>query len=307
LPPASSTSPDADRRRCLRLIASRTPGRRRYQEYREDAEIYVEAHRTQPLALSGEGVVATNMQLSLRRSVLFERDYLIAWVDPGWLQQVAPGCDAIASVLQPILAFTPPPLVIVPSNLRRSRSEKFVSILEHEIVHINQALCSVFRADAPASSVDDFLGNFYQHMIVEFEANFVQGATWPASVVEHLRRFAMTLEHWSILRGHTQALERVLRHFATKGTLEPVISGFLAAVPRSAGERLRPLRLRKEMVSWFEGRWANDVLTALSILQEQGLDVVSSLAMQSVGRWLKAQPEIQAVLAEHEARRGTTR
>jgi hypothetical protein len=305
LQPAGSTPPDADRRRCLRLIASRTPGRQRYQEYLEDAHLYVEAHRTQPIALSGEGVVATDMKLSLRRSILFERDYLIAWVAPTWLAQVAPGCDAIASVLQPILEFSPPPLVIAPSNQRRSRSEKFVSILEHEIVHINQALCGVFRADAPASSVDDFLGNFYQHTMVEFEANFVQGVRWPAGVVEHLKRSGLTLEQWSILRGHTQALERTLRHFAAESTPEPVIAGFLTEVPRSVRERLGSLRLGKQTLSWFEGRWANDVFTALDILREQGLDVVSVTSLHPVGRWLKEQPAIRALLDARESSRAT--
>src|SRR5207249_9024616 len=131
--------------RFRRLLDKLTPGSSTYREYHERAELYLAAHDLLLPTVSYRGQNGVVSRLQIRKSELFGREYLVAYVDSEWLRRVAPESDAIAStMLGPDLSSAPPPLVLVPEVRARSRSESFRSLLEHEFVHINQALLVVF-------------------------------------------------------------------------------------------------------------------------------------------------------------------
>ncbi len=278
----------ADNGRYQRVLARCTPTARQYREYREDVEIYIDVTNGQGRPLSMHGVVGAVRKLELRPSVIFQREYLIAWVDPVWLARVAPSCDAIASSLEPVVGFAPPPMIIAPETRRRSRSAEFTSVIEHEIVHVNQALRGAFRWASTPASIEELLSSFFIHTAMEFEAELLQRTRWPHRL---LSRLGLTLPQWCLLRGYTQAVEHVLRDLAHERIAEQLAAPFVAQVQLEARQRLRDLGLGKELLGWFETRWARDVAGALTVLKSEGIDLATATRLRPVIHWLKAHPD----------------
>lgn len=190
--------------------------------------------------------------------------------------------------LGPLAGITLPPLVLVPSRQAR-RSRQTVSVFEHEIVHVNQVLTDAYPPDVRPASVDELVSHFYARAMAEFEANFLQAFRWPQPAV---KRYGYSLMQWGLLRGHTQSLEEVLRDLAFERLDEALAEGFLVEVPRQARWRLGELRLPDEVLAWFETRWARDVVLALTVLRDEGVDV-NAVRLRPVLRWLKGRPEFE--------------
>src|SRR3954466_528382 len=122
------------------LLMATTPGYSAQLQYEAAIEDALLKPLPQLFAPDGRGTQVR--ELVKRRSLLYERDYLLAFVDAEWIGAIAPGCDAIASNNEGA-----PPLVLLPRELQPG-------IVEHEFVHINQALMGTFPSNDVADSLE---------------------------------------------------------------------------------------------------------------------------------------------------------
>src|SRR2546425_6264389 len=210
----SYTPSPSEQQRFRRLLAKLTPGSSTHREYHERTVRYLAAHDLLLPAVSYRGQNGAVSRLQMRKSELFGAEYLVAYVDSEWLRRVAPESDAIASpTLGPDLNSAPPPLVLVPEARARSRSESFRSVLEHEFVHINQALLGVFPYESAGGRAKNLVADFLAYTRAEYEANILQLTRWPRLYPCEL---SLSLDHWCVLRGYSQALEQTLMSTAER-------------------------------------------------------------------------------------------
>ncbi|MFN7905110.1 MAG: hypothetical protein ACK5P5_07995, partial [Pseudobdellovibrionaceae bacterium] len=147
-------------------------------------------------------------------SECFDREYLAAFANPKWFQGVAPNCDAGASPELITLGVKTPPVLVIPGKTL-SKKSSIKSIVEHEIVHVNQAL----RGDFPELEICTWdhkiiYKQLLLHTIFEFQANFVQLVHNPELMPS--KEFNITLEEWCHLRGFTSGVEKIVLRFFTE-------------------------------------------------------------------------------------------
>lgn len=136
-----------------RFLKARTPPARLHSHYLECARFFVMKNARRQPALRIRGYEVT-VRFEFRSSHLFKRDNLVARIRDNLAFGLAlPTTDAAVS---PIADFRvesgPLPLIIAPERRRRNRSQYFRSVLEHEIVHVNQQLLGVRVAIAKGAT-----------------------------------------------------------------------------------------------------------------------------------------------------------
>ena len=265
----------AQTKRARRLVSALTPGRRAHQRYVEAACGFLGVADLLPFFEHQSGRVRLE-GLQWYPSVLFRREYLLAHVDTQVLGVIAPECDAIATVLSTV------PLILVPTSRRWRRSQRFVSILEHEVVHVNQALLgTVLGASSPASSKAEAVDSFFEMVRVEYEANFIQLATWPSALP---RRYGLSLEQWCALRGWTPALEVVARGaFCSPRVMGP----FLARIEEEAPARLRAAGVSSAVVAWLLEKHVGFLRLALELEFRRAPPLARNTSFLAAVAWLR--------------------
>ena len=279
------TPSPSERRRFRRLLAKLTPGSSTYREYHERAERYLAAHDLLLPAVSYRGQNGAVSRLQMRKSELFGPEYLVAYVDSEWLRRVAPESDAIASpTLGPDSNLAPPPLVLVPEARARSRSESFRSVLEHEFVHINQVLLGVFPSESAGGRAKNLVADFLAYTRAEYEANILQLTRWPRLYPCEL---SLSLDHWCVLRGYSQALEQSLMSAAERNLPSGEVSRFLDLLPKALPAGFDRIGVGKKLAPWFQERWNQHVYAAIAHLCNALPELKDNNAFRSAARWLK--------------------
>jgi hypothetical protein len=274
------------------LLARLTPSARPYAAYRKRVEAYLGAHDVYWPVFSYRGWPGAVTELKLMSSVLFERDYLVAYVEPDWFARVAPTCDAIASPsVGPAGGVQSPPMVLVPASRARSRSESFRSVLEHEFVHINQTILGALGDVEIGSGAETLLGSFLVRMRAEYEAHFLQLVRWPRM---YPRRYSLSLEHWCVLRGYTQALEQSLLAAAhEEGFPADDVGRFLDRLPVALGRHCKRLGVAPSIAPWFQARLNDHVMVALGHLLDASPALKDNEAIRAAGRWLRSRLRLE--------------
>lgn len=223
----------------------------------------------------------------MRTSALSGRAYLVAWAgDYDTFKAALPSLDAAVSpVTVPGLKGTFP-LIIAPERRRRDRSELFMSVLEHEIVHVNQHLLGFRFPDYKGRSLSSLVNNFFSDVHLEFEAHFIQYFHWPPNLC--FGKAQLALEEWVLLRAYTSAVEKVLKRAAHGQVDLNALPRFLSRVPRTAPERFKLMGCGVDLIQWFLKRWCVDVHVAKEVVISQGVDPASP-ALSVVQDWLKAE------------------
>ena len=160
------------------------------------------AHRAPPAISNG----ITNF--AMRRSDLFGREYLVAYADAAWLREIAPGNDAITSPCATFNFAPSPALVLIPGSRKKADDPAFLSILEHEFVHIHQILLGTFP-DSELDTADKCLREILRIARAEYEANLIELIRWPRLYSGVHARHGISLEDFCTLRGYTQGLQRI--------------------------------------------------------------------------------------------------
>jgi hypothetical protein len=243
----------AEREKAAQFIEKLTPSPAAYQEYRALVDFYHEL--VGPLVGRQQGGVITGFRL--RRSKLFgDREYLIAYADDGWLSTFAPDCDAVCSSMAarrggPELLLQTPPLVFIPDSKRRARSNAFRSVVEHEIVHVNQAILETFPEPPTGRRAEDLLDFFLGLAIAEYEASLVQITRWTETLPTDV---GVSLDHWCLLRGYSQALGQVLSIVVDLDFPATAVKRFYDTLEASLPDLLRRVGTAEDLIPWFQER-----------------------------------------------------
>lgn len=186
-----------------------------YRRYRRRAEQFLADFDDPVRGVSLKGVITA---LQMHNSLLFEREYLVAYVNSGWVRKTFPDHDAVATEHFKVGPTISPPLVLVPENKKNTRGRVFRSVLEHEFVHVNQILLGTFPRPLNGTT-KDLMEEIFRMTRAEYEANLLQLARWPQLYAHAGKQFGLSLESWCVFRGYTQGLEQIILA-AAKGDLD---------------------------------------------------------------------------------------
>jgi hypothetical protein len=287
------THESCDLARASKYLALCQPDPERYAEYLASGErLMTDGGGAMVLRFPGNSE-PMSARIQRRRSLLFGRDYFLAWI-PSEPYDAHNGqhTDAIAEIRWPGGEDARPPLILVPLRYRANRSLRFVSILEHETVHISQILGShPLPTSEHRPTAGQLVTSHFAHTRLEFLADFIQGVRWPHTVRSQLRAWStpLRLEQWSLLRGYTQALESLFSEIARRQrvTSASVLRGFLDSVPSEANERLGDLCLSEQTLGWFKARWREDVERALLLTIERRTPEDDVRLLRPIHEWTK--------------------
>lgn len=266
-------------KRASGLTLELTPSKEVHAAYVEDAKSFLGVVDLLPFV----GHLGKTLRLETirwRKSQLFSREYLIAHVDDEALGEVAPGCDAIATMTSNI------PLVLVPLRRRGARSEAFTSILEHEFVHVNQMLLGAATTRTCSRSVAGAIKGFFNNVHLEYQANLLQLTKWPRLFPSE---YELTLEQWCALRGWTDTLEfAVCGVFCTPSLME----SFLTRLPQVTRPNFASFGVSHAVADWLTSRHLAFTRTALKLRKEQQPELLSNAAFLRATQWCLRQEEV---------------
>lgn len=261
------------------LTRELTPSKETHAAYVEDAKFFLGIVDLVPF-VEHMGKTLRLETIRWQKSLLFSREYLVAHVDDEALGEVAPGCDAIATMTSSI------PLVLVPLRRRGARSEAFISILEHEIVHVNQMLLGAATTRARSGTVAGAIKGFFNNVRLEYQANLLQLTKSPRLFPS---KYELTLEQWCALRGWTDTLE-----FAVCGVFcaPSLMESFLARLPRVTRPNFASFGVSHAVADWLTERHLVFVRTALKLRKEQQPELLRNDAFLRAAQWCMRQEEI---------------
>lgn len=166
---------------------------------------------------------------SMRKSLLFGIRYLCVYFADERLTIAGHEYDAFCRASWGMFHS---PVIFLPKSKVRDQSRRFRSVVEHEIVHANQALLGRLPASAmerddvwtallagkqKTPGVDnrtaaDAAAEVRAHTTAEFEAYFLQRGRWPDDSEHSSMRFIteFTLHKFCFAQGWTDALHRLL-------------------------------------------------------------------------------------------------
>jgi hypothetical protein len=178
-----------------------------------------------------------------------------------------------------------PPLVIVPHQPRRPRGETFRAIVEHEFVHVNQALLGRLLPSRHGTARQRLGHLFFTRFRNEYEAHLLQVMRWPQSFPHGL---GLSLEHWCVLRGYTDALESIfVAAWGGEARSRDVLT-FLDRLPGRLRRWLRELRVDEDLAPWFRQHLVVHVAVALLSLARTHSGFGKSAVFQAGHRWVAA-------------------
>jgi hypothetical protein len=272
-----------ERRRFAALRRRLTPDPAQHRAYLREVSAYVAESRAAAPRLAHDGHVGHVTALELWHSALFGRRYLVAYVDASWYHAAAPGSDAMTSTLSGMDAL--PPLVIVPHRRRPPRGERFRAIIEHEFVHINQAILGTLLPSPRGTARHRLASLFFTRLRNEYTAHLLQTIRWPRFFPHG---FGISLEHWCVLRGYTDALEAVFVAAWRRECRPGDLVAFLNHLPGRLRWCLRRLGADETLVSWFRRHLVLHVAVAILNLARTRPGFGTSAAFRIGHGWVGA-------------------
>ena len=220
--------------------------------------------------------------LRLVKSKLFNREYLVALADRSWLQKIAPRTDAIATDSMTFIDLVLPPVVLVPNFKSLPVTRKFRSILEHEFVHINQAILGRFHKGF-GGSAPNLLDALVKYTFCEYEANLIQLSHFPK-----VFRPPIPINEWATLRGYTQALEGLIRNhiYSTDNKPETMLECF-NLLEKALPEKFGEVGLCEATARDYVEKLPQFLLTAVKVIMESDPSVQQNSRFIDLARSMK--------------------
>lgn len=270
----------ANNKRAKQMAKKLLPSLKVQKQYIQDAKSYCDALKSSYVGRPGIPV----KRIELIYSDLFQREYLVGFVDPRWLPSVASGCDAVATLSLEIGDLKSPPIVLVPSKKNLKKNSNLHSIVEHEFVHINQALKGHFPSSFEKSKVD-LNEQFVDYVYAEYEANFLQLERWPK--LGPPKSYELELKEWCFLRGYTQALERLLLVAIMEKFSDKNLFSTLNKIPKSLEKFLLKFDLETENTHRFVKKLKIFSFQALQmIVRADDLTTSQHLKYEKILKWI---------------------
>ncbi len=264
-----------------RLLAEVLPSLAAYRAYQRQAEKLVVLTDTVSLnPLPEESITGFEM----RDSILFQRAYLVAYADPTRFASEYPGTDAVTVANLRLYSGSPPPFVLLPKTTKKSQGRFFESVLEHEFVHVNQAIRGAFPT-SPKGAARELAENIFQVTRAEYEANLIQLTRWPQFYFQQIPRYlregnGLTLDRWCVLRGYTQGLEQIVGAAAAGRIEEGEFMEFIDRLPGALPSGFRRIGFDQALGKEYAANMQSHVLTAcqnLARIAAGGESLYSSL------------------------------
>ena len=194
-----------DLKKANQIIQRLTPTEKQYKLYLNSAHNFIKHFdkfkKKQPTPTQV-------FRLELVNSKYFSKIYLVSFVSKEWFCQIAPSFDAAATSEFIFVDQRAPPLIVNPGK-SISKKSGFLSILEHEFVHVNQAIVGQLpNLDSCKVEKNILFKELIKHTFSEYEAHFVQLAYDPTLMPP--AELGLNLDEWCHLRGFTSGLERLL-------------------------------------------------------------------------------------------------
>jgi hypothetical protein len=271
-----------EKKECARLLAAlRLPAavaRRYRREVDEFLGILAQAGKP---GRAGRGV----SKFTTRRSALFRREYLVAFAEPAWMQEAAPGDIAFATPLLMLGPVDSPPIVLMPEAEEACWDEAFLSIFEHEIVHVHQFLMA--QGGEPGEPTAAWwLKDILKVTRAEYEANMIQLVHWPALYEPIRAAGGLPLGAYCALRGYTLGLEKVIQAMAAGSLPEAELVEFLERLPAALPCGFRGIGLDERLGMQFARALPGHVSAALQILDRFAPGLRHSLRPPALMSWL---------------------
>jgi hypothetical protein len=228
----------------------------------------------------------------MRYSTLFDRSFLVAFTDWGaHLPAGARLTDAFTWVPDDeLLSEFLPPVVLLPVASKHSKDAYFKTIIEHEFVHVNQAIRGRFPGE-PKGTAAELLENLVESTRAEYEANFIQYARWPEEwfrrVSPDLLTKGLSFERWCIVRGYSQRLEHSVAA-AAAGKLElEQFYGFLTTLRARLPDGFRKVGLKVSIAEELAANLRYHLITACETLSggTKTLDPAYEALLQRLGEY----------------------
>ena len=252
------------------LLKKATPSQNSHTAYLDSVRWFRRAFNDLSSVLPPDKVQIKKLQLV--QSKLFNRKYLVACAERSWLQEIAPKMDAIATDSMKFIDLDSPPFVLVPDFKAFPKTKKFRSILEHEFVHINQAILGRFHKGF-SGSASDLLNALVKYTICEYEANLIQLSYFRSSVPDVCRKH-VSLDQWCMLRGYTQGLEGLFRtHIYSKEIERNTLLECFDRLKRELPKKFSSAGLSEALARDYVQRLPQFLLTAMSVLKEVDPDL----------------------------------
>jgi hypothetical protein len=264
------------------LLDSLSPSQKEYSKYAEDSSSFFAVYSKQLPLESIDGLVIEEFRFI--KSDLFEQRYLVASINSDFFSSSHVSFDAAAiKCLSPIMNVESPPLVLIERIEKKSKEENYRSILEHEFIHINQAILKKFPKPIEmneSTNINSLYEIFLDNIKAEYQANFIQLSNYPKLFPDELN---IPLNQWCMLRGFTQSLEKLLLSYIYSMVELNELRFFLKKFQSSVTSDFKKIGLIEEAGKIYAEHLNEYLLTALKILQE------SNIALSSFDKFIELQ------------------
>jgi hypothetical protein len=250
-----------------------------YRAYYALAKQYRRRNDQTPVTVALGDAATQPCSLRFHRSLLFQRDYLVADVEDDWLRTVAPTCDAIAATLTSGPRRVPP-LVILPARKVGLDDEETISIIEHEIVHINQALLGTMPERNRLIAIKGARSEFFRVVESEYDANFLQLTRWPALLPEHHKD---SPEYWCVLRGWVDAIQDCVQGVFCPASVLPRL---LVSLPKALDAEFSKLGVSSSLSVRFATDLTRHVSLAIEDMEPLSTSPQAKKSIEAAKRWV---------------------
>lgn len=254
-----------DKQKAEKLLSKLRLSDNVFERYRRRAEQYLEDYNRPARGASPRRVITA---LQMHNSLLFDREYLVAYVTDEWFHKTSPGHDAVATEYLQIGSTKTPPIVLVPENKKNTRRRGFRSVLEHEFVHVNQILLGTFPRSLNGTT-KDLMEEILRMTRAEYEANLLQLARWPHFYTRAAKETGLSLESWCVFRGYTQGLEQIILAAVNGDLDESRVLEFLNRLPTRLAAGFRRMGFSEVLGKYCAASVRLHVLKAFQLLAER--------------------------------------
>lgn len=256
-------------KKASRILKEVTLSRAEYAAYLRKASRWT----ARPEALASSPIDEDSIfGFELRNSILFRREFLVAYSDTLRFQAKFPSTDAVAVLNMRRAGNSPPQFVLLPESKKNASGRFFESLLEHEFVHVNQGI----RKASPTSArgtVKDLLAHLFAVTRAEYEANLIQLTRWPDYYLQTVSseiRERFGLDGWCALRGYTQGLEEIMDAAGAGFIPEGEVLSFVKQLPGALPAGIAALGVSKAVGKDFAQNLQGHLLAARQRLAHRG-------------------------------------
>ena len=151
-------------------------------------------------------------------------------------------------------------------------------------MHVNQAILGTFPELALGRRAEDLLTFFVGLFTAEHEASFLQIARWTDTFPTDA---GVSLEHWCLLRGYSQALEQALLAVADQGFPARAALGFLDTLQSTRPDLLRDVGAGEDLIPWFTSRLDIHLFIATQNVVARLPTAKDTSGLRAVARWIE--------------------